>query len=74
LLCVTDKNLGKDPRIVNIILGILAVVVSASINVMPGLALVMMLLLVSVGPLFHGIAGIISGIIRQRLSITKSKT
>ena len=53
---VADKTLGKGPRIANIVLGILAVVVSASINAIPGLALAMMLLLVSIGLLFHGIA------------------
>jgi uncharacterized membrane protein HdeD (DUF308 family) len=60
------KTLGKGHRIANIILGILAVVVSASINAMPGLVLAVMLILVSIGLLFHGIASIISGIIGHR--------
>ena len=71
---VADKTLGKGHRIANIVLGILAVVVSTSINAMPGLALAVVLILLSIGLLFHGIASIISGIIGQRLSVTKSKT
>ena len=67
-----DKTLSKGHRIANIILGILAVAVSASIHAMPGLALAMTLILVSLGLLFHGIASIISGIIGQKLSVTKS--
>lgn len=66
-----DKSLGKGPRIANIILGILAVAVSASIHAMPGLAVAMMLILVSIGLLFHGIASIVAGIIGQKLSVTK---
>ena len=68
---IADKSLGRGSRIANIILGILAVVVSASIHAMPGLAVTMMLFLVSIGLLFHGIASIIAGIIGQKLSITK---
>jgi len=68
---VADKSLGKGSRIANVILGILAVVVSASIHAMPGLAVAMTLILVSIGLLFHGIASIIAGIIGQKLSITK---
>jgi uncharacterized membrane protein HdeD (DUF308 family) len=67
-----DKNLGKGPRIANIILGILAVAVSAAINAMPGLAVAAMLMLVSLGLLFHGIASIISGIIGHKLAVTKA--
>lgn len=69
---VADKSLGKGSRIANTILGILAIVVSASIHAMPGLAVVMTLILVSIGLLLHGIASIIAGIIGQKLSITKS--
>ena len=61
------KTLGKGHRIANIVLGILAVVVSASIHAMPGLALAVMLILLSIGLLFHGIASIISGIIGRRI-------
>jgi uncharacterized membrane protein HdeD (DUF308 family) len=68
---IADKSLGKGTRIANIVLGILAVVVSASIHAMPGLALAMMLMLVSIGLLFHGIASIIAGIIGQKLSVAK---
>ena len=68
LLQVADKSLGRCSRIANIILGILAVVVSASIHAMPGLAVAMMLMLVSIGLLFHGIASIIAGIIGQKSS------
>jgi uncharacterized membrane protein HdeD (DUF308 family) len=69
---VADKSLGKGSRIANTILDILAIVVSASIHAMPGLAMAMTLILVSIGLLLHGIASIIAGIIGQKLSITKS--
>jgi uncharacterized membrane protein HdeD (DUF308 family) len=65
------KNLGKGPRIANVILGSLAVAVSATLHVTPGLAVAIMLMLLSIGLLFNGIASIISGIIGQRLSIPK---
>jgi uncharacterized membrane protein HdeD (DUF308 family) len=68
---IADKSLGRGSRIANIILGILAVVVSASIHAMPGLAIAMTLVLVSIGLLFNGIASIIAGIIGQKLSVTK---
>jgi len=68
---IADKSLGRGSRIANIILGILAVVVSASIHAMPGLAIAMTLILVSIGLLFNGIASIIAGIIGQKLSVTK---
>lgn len=66
---IIDKNLDRGPRIANIILGILAVLVSALIHAMPGLAVAMTLILVSMGVLFHGIASIISGIVGQKLAI-----
>jgi uncharacterized membrane protein HdeD (DUF308 family) len=68
---IADKSLSKGSRIANIVLGILAVAVSASIHAMPGLAVAMTLILVSIGLLFHGIASIIAGIIGQKLSVTK---
>lgn len=67
----TIKSLGKGARIANIILGILAIIASAVIHAIPGLALAMTLILLSVGLLFNGIASIISGIIGQRLSVPK---
>jgi hypothetical protein len=53
---------GKSPiwlRTAQIVLGILAVVVLASINAIPGLVLAMTLMLVSIRLLFHEIANII---------------
>jgi uncharacterized membrane protein HdeD (DUF308 family) len=63
----TAKTLGKGARIASIGLGIVAVIASISINAMPGLALAMMLLLLSIGLLFNGIASIVSGILGYRL-------
>jgi uncharacterized membrane protein HdeD (DUF308 family) len=68
---IADKSQSKGHRIANIILGILAVIVSAAIIAAPGLVIAMMVLLVSIGLLFHGIASIITGIIGYRAS-TKS--
>jgi len=61
------KTLGKGSRIANIILGILAVVASIALHAVPGLALAITLMLLSIGLLFNGIASIISRIIGQRL-------
>lgn len=69
---VADSSLGRGSRVANIILGILAIAVSASIHAMPGLVVAMTLILASLGLLFHGIASIISGIIGQKLAFTKS--
>jgi len=63
---IVDRNQSKGHRNANIILGILAVIASAVIIAAPGLAVAMMILLVSMGLLFHGIASIISGIIGRR--------
>jgi len=65
---IADKSQSKNHRIANIILGILAVIVSATIIAAPGLAIAIMVLLVSIGLLFHGIASIITGIIGYRSS------
>jgi len=70
---IADKSQSRGHRIANIILGVLAVIVSAAIIAVPGLAIAMMVLLVSVGLLFHGIASIITGIIGYRSS-TKSSS
>ncbi|MGI0056710.1 MAG: HdeD family acid-resistance protein [Nitrosarchaeum sp.] len=65
------KNLGKGTRIASIILGIIAVVVSVTIQAIPGLAIAMMLMLLSLGLLFNGIASIASGIIGHKLAATR---
>ena len=66
-----NRELGRGSRIANIILGVLAVIASAVMHAMPGLAIAMMLMLASIGLLFNGIASIISGITGHRLSAPK---
>jgi uncharacterized membrane protein HdeD (DUF308 family) len=61
------KNLSKGARIADIGLGIISVIAAAIIHAVPGSALVLMIILVSIGLLFNGIASIVSGIIGHRL-------
>jgi uncharacterized membrane protein HdeD (DUF308 family) len=67
------KNLGKGARIANIGLGIIAVIASAIIHAVPGLAIVMTLVLLSIGLLFNGIASIVSGITGYRVSRARTE-
>ncbi len=70
---IASRGLDKGSRIGHIVLGVIAVAFASIIYANPGLALTMMLLLLSLGLLFNGIGSIISGITgNARLSpITK---
>lgn len=65
---VVAKNLGKGARIASIGLGVIAVIASAIIHAVPGLAIAMMIIFASIGLLFNGIASIVSGITGHRIS------
>ena len=67
----TAKHLGKGARIASIGFGIVAVMASIIIQAIPGLAIAMMLILLSIGLLFNGIASIVSGIVGHRLSAAR---
>jgi uncharacterized membrane protein HdeD (DUF308 family) len=64
---ITSKNMEKVPRIANIVLGGIAVAFSAVLYGNPGLGAVMMLVLLSLGLLFNGLASIISGITGNKM-------
>ena len=70
---IASRGIDKGSRIGNIALGAIAVGFASILFAYPGLAVVMTILLVSIGLLFNGIASIISGITgNTRLSpITK---
>ncbi len=57
-----SRSEGKGSRIANVILGAIVIGFAAIIHASPGLVLVMMIIFLSIGLLFNGIASIISGI------------
>jgi len=59
---LASRSEGKASRIPNIIIGIIVIGFGAILYASPGLALVMMIIYLSIGLLFNGIASIISGI------------
>lgn len=63
---IVSKNESKGSRIANIIIGAIVIALSAILYAYPGLTLVLMVMLVSIGLLFNGIGSIISGITGYR--------
>ena len=63
---IATHNVTKGSRIGTIILGAIAVGFAAVLLAYPGLALVMMIMMLSLGLLFNGIASIVSGITGTR--------
>ncbi len=59
---ISSRNQSKSSRIGNIIVGAIALGFASVLLAYPGLAIVMMIMLLSLGLLFNGIASIISGI------------
>ena len=70
---IASRGLDKGSRIGHIVLGAIAVGLAAIIFASPGLAIAVMLILLSLGLLFNGIASVISGITGNRITspITK---
>ena len=64
---IASRNLEKASRIGNIVLGAIAVAFAAVLYGYPGLGVVMMLVFLSLGLLFNGIASIISGITGNKM-------
>ena len=64
---IASKNMEKAPRIANIVLGGIAVAFAGVLYGYPGLGVVMMLVFLSLGLLFNGIASIISGITGNKM-------
>jgi len=69
---IASKNESKGSRIANIIIGGIVIALSAILYAYPGLALVLMVMIVSIGLLFNGIGSIISGITGNRRLHTPS--
>ena len=63
---ISTRNVTKGSRIGTIILGAIAVGFASVLLAYPGLALVMMIMMLSLGLLFNGIASIVSGITGTR--------
>ena len=59
---IASRGLEKGSRVGHIVLGVIAVAFASIIHAYPGLALTMMLLLLSLALLFNGIGSIVSGI------------
>ena len=70
---IATRNVTKGSRIGTMILGAIAVGFASVLLAYPGLALVMMIMMLSLGLLFNGIASILSGITgTRRISTTTS--
>ena len=68
---VSTRDAGKVSRIGTMILGAIAVGFASILLAYPGLAIVMMIMMLSLGLLFNGIASILSGITgTRRISTT----
>jgi uncharacterized membrane protein HdeD (DUF308 family) len=63
---ILTRDSTKGSRIGTMILGAIAVGFASILLASPGLALVMMIMFLSLGLLFNGIASILSGIIGNR--------
>ena len=63
---ISTRNVTKGSRIGTIILGAIAVGFASVLLAYPGLALVMMIMMLSLGLLFNGIASILAGITGTR--------
>ena len=59
---IVSRGVDKGSRISGIVLGAIAVAFASILLSYPGLALVMMIIFMSIGLLFNGIASIVSGI------------
>ena len=70
---VASRGLDKGSRVSGIVLGAIAVAFAVILLVNPGLAVVMMIIFMSLGLLFNGIASIISGITGNRILQPLSK-
>ena len=70
---IVSRGVDKGSRISGIVLGGIAVGFASILLASPGLALVMMIIMMSIGLLFNGIASIVSGITGNKIAplITK---
>ncbi len=64
---IVSRGVDKGSRVSGIVLGGIAVGFASILLVYPGLALVMMIIFLSLGLLFNGIASVISGITGNRI-------
>ena len=64
---IVSKGVDKGSRFSGIVLGGIAVAFASILLAYPGLALVMMIILLSMGLLFNGIASVVSGITGNRI-------
>ncbi len=64
---IVSKGVDKGSRVSGIVLGGIAVAFASILLAYPGLALVMMIILLSMGLLFNGIASVVSGITGNRI-------
>jgi len=64
---IVSKGVDKGSRFSGIVLGGIAVAFASILLAYPGLALVMMIIFLSMGLLFNGIASVISGITGNRI-------
>ncbi len=64
---ITSRNTAKGSSIANIVLGAIAVAFAGVLHGYPGLGVVMMIVFVSLGLLFNGIASIVSGITGNKM-------
>jgi len=64
---IASKNMDKAPRIAYMLLGGIAVAFAGVLFGYPGLGAVMMLVFLSLGLLFNGIASIVSGITGNKM-------
>ena len=67
---ILSRDVSKGSRIGTIIVGAIAVGFASVLLAYPGLALVMMIMMLSLGLLFNGIGSIISGITGRKISTT----
>ncbi len=64
---IVSKGVDKGSRVSGIVLGGIAVAFASILLAYPGLALVMMIIFLSLGLLFNGIASVVSGITGNRI-------